>query len=723
MSWFRGLLPANSVKGPNLLWALFLVSFATLYVEIMLIRWVGTEIRIFAFVQNLALIACFLGFGLGCFWCDRRKNLHMGLWAMAALVLLTHAPIRLWQTLLFNLSNLLSLSPDAALWGYTWEMDLGSRIILFIVSVVVMGAILLLLVAAMLPLGQWVGYYLNKAEHPVTAYSVNLLGSVAGLWAFAGMAFLWLSPEYWIVVAFLAFLVIRRPEGRTVVLAVVLLAGCLVILRLAATGPDQVYWSPYQKLSVQTLGSQEYRVLVNNTSYMTIANRTPEFLAQDPELAGEFRALNSYDTPFRFVERKDRVLIVGAGAGNDAAAALRNGASRVDAVEIDPVIRHLGQSLHPEDPYGSDRVRTVINDARAFMRQTKEQYDVILFGLLDSHTQFSNHSNMRLDNFVYTEESFREALRLLKDSGVLIVKFEVRPPWTWMGDRFYSMIERLFGRPPVVFYAPPQANMASATVFIASKDSAMWERAEQPELKSLVEQNPPKFAIPVGDNPPPPTTDDWPYVYHRGRSIPRTYYTVSLILLAIAAFLVRRVFEPRRVSTWHFFFLGAGFLLLETQLISRLALYFGTTWIVNCVAISAILLMLVLANVYVTRWPPGRLGPFYIPLVVSLVAVYFVPWQAFPFSARTIGVILAGAYSVPVFFAGVIFTESFRRSEVRSGAFGANILGSVAGGLAQNVSFIVGLNALLLLAAACYGTTALLGLLGTRTAPGQEAAV
>ncbi|HEV2386243.1 MAG TPA: hypothetical protein VGS20_03210, partial [Candidatus Acidoferrales bacterium] len=49
------------------LWPLFLVSFASLYIEVMLIRWMGTEVGVFAYFQNLTLIACFLGFGLGCY--------------------------------------------------------------------------------------------------------------------------------------------------------------------------------------------------------------------------------------------------------------------------------------------------------------------------------------------------------------------------------------------------------------------------------------------------------------------------------------------------------------------------------------------------------------------------------------------------------------------------------------------------------------------------------
>jgi len=65
--------------------------------------------------------------------------------------------------------------------------------------------------------------------------------------------------------------------------------------------------------------------------------------------------------------------------------------------------------------------------------------------------------------------------------------------------------------------------------------------------------------------------------------------------------------------------------------------------------------------------------------------------------------LLGAAYSLPLFFAGIIFTESFRRARGASECLGANILGAVAGGLAQNLSFIFGLKALLLSAAVSYG--------------------
>jgi hypothetical protein len=288
-----------------------------------------------------------------------------------------------------------------------------------------------------------------------------------------------------------------------------------------------------------------------------------------------------------------------------------------------------------------------------------------------------------------------------------------------MGQRFNAMLHDIFGRTPVVFYAYGLGHMASATVFIESNDSDLWNRAPQPELAQILKRGPAPFSVQL-DGAPPPTTDDWPYVYHRSHSIPRTYLTVSLVLLAISLVLVRGVLKPREAATWQFFFLGAGFLLLETQMISRLALYFGTTWMVNCVALSAILLVLVLANWYVSRRNSSgrnvsaaglnRLAPEYGLLIFFLLANYFFPWHQLPYAAATVGILLSIAYAVPVFFAGVIFTQSFRRHVEKSGAMGANIVGAVGGGLAQNLSFIFGMKALLIFAALFYLAAAVFGI-------------
>lgn len=710
--WFTSAPRLQPLPGTSFAWPLFLASFATLYVEIMMIRWIGTEVRIFAYMQNLALICCFLGFGLGCYWAERGKNILNSLASVSALVALVLAPIPTWQMFLVHLSNQLSISPDAAQWGSLYAHPKATLTLFVIASILAVAVFLLLLVLAMVPLGQWVGHFLDAAPNPIQAYTINLLGSLAGMWVFASFSFFGLSVGYWFALGFVVILFIQ-PSLRLAVAAAILLSLSLVLIHGVGLVPPQTYWSPYQKLVLTSLGDQQYRIDVNNTGYMSIYNLTSEFLARNPSLDARFRDESSYDAPFRFAASRDRVLIVGAGAGNDAAAALRNGAKQVDAVEIDPVIYELGKRLHPEHPYDSPNVRVILNDARAYLRRATPGYDVILFGLLDSHTQFSDYSNMRIDNYVYTEESFREARHLLSPTGVLIVKFEVREPWTWMGRRFYAALTGVFNRAPVVFRAPPIGALTSATVFIDSDDPGLWARASDPDLASLVSRHPPNFELTATDAPLTPT-DDWPYLYHRSRSIPRTYLIVSAILLLMTVVLAGKTLEMRHGSTWYFFLLGAGFLLLETQMVSRLALYFGTTWRVNCFVLSGILAVLVLANFAVARRRPSGLLPHYLALIASLVAIYFFPWQGLSYSARGVGTLLGLAYLIPIFLAGIIFTESFRRTPRKAAAFGANIVGAVAGGLAQNVSFIVGMNALLILAALFYAAAVLVTTLGQK---------
>jgi len=143
---------------------------------------------------------------------------------------------------------------------------------------------------------------------------------------------------------------------------------------------------------------------------------------------------------------------------------------------------------------------------------------------------------------------------------------------------------------------------------------------------------------------------------------------------------------------------------------------------VNCVALTAILVTLVTANVCVERLRPRRLGPFYALLLAGLGANYVFPWESLTYGARTVGVLLSLAYAVPVFFAGVIFTASFQAAAQKSSAFAANIVGAVAGGLAQNLSFITGMKMLLVVAAVFYASAATCGWLLPRQAESGPAA-
>jgi hypothetical protein len=151
------------------------------------------------------------------------------------------------------------------------------------------------------------------------------------------------------------------------------------------------------------------------------------------------------------------------------------------------------------------------------------------------------------------------------------------------------------------------------------------------------------------------------------------------------------------------FFLGAGFMLLETKGVVHMALLFGSTWTVNSVVFAAILVMILAANLFVVRWKPDRLAPYYALLVAALLVNALVPMDVF-LSLPPVWRTLASCTVVflPVFFAGVVFASLFRRSRQPGVDFGSNVAGIVLGGLSEQLSLVLGFSQLLLVAVAFY---------------------
>jgi spermidine synthase len=675
---------------------LLLASFLTLFAELAFIRWIAVEVRVFAYFKNLALLLCFVGFGLGCALARRSVRWLIALESFLGLLLIIRIPLQNAR-FLEGLSQSLGGATDVEIWatGLTWNWTQ------FLLGALVAGVLFLLIVWIFIPLGQTISRQMDLAPSPLSAYSWNLLGSLIGILAFLGVGRIMLPPWLWLGVVLVGFSLLQT-KSRDRALSMTLLFP-LILLLINPSSPDHFsFWTPYQQIEYSRFytGDGEFgkgEIRVNHTGYQTIINLSQAFLTRHPRLLKENEDENPYNLPFRFAKASPNVLIVGSGAGNDVAGAVRHN-STVDAVEIDPAIRSLGVREHPEHPYDSPQVTTYLTDARAFLKRTTKSYDLILFGLLDSHTQFSDYSNMRLDNFVYTEESFQEAKAHLKPDGVVFIKFQVDRPW--MSRRLADMLQHTFGKPPLAFFAQSSYSV-SATCFAISPSARVEEAlAADPRLADFVTQR----KVTLQETPVPPTTDDWPYLYQQGRWIPRTYFGVGLIVVVLTIILYLQIPEARQTMPSLFFFgMGAGFLLLETQVISRLALYFGTTWQVNGIVISAMLITLLLANVVVQYWSAFLKRSWLLPvLVASLVAVYLLPAASLPQNPTTAGTLMALAFSVPVFFAGLLFGSEFQKTLSPSSALGANILGAVVGGLFENLSLLMGMRALLLITIAFY---------------------
>jgi hypothetical protein len=95
---------------------LFLVSVLILFLELALIRWVGTEIRIFAYLGNLILVVCFFGVGLGCYRSAEQVSWVRMSTNLLVLVALVANPFHI-KMLDFNIvTYLLSGFEDAPIW-------------------------------------------------------------------------------------------------------------------------------------------------------------------------------------------------------------------------------------------------------------------------------------------------------------------------------------------------------------------------------------------------------------------------------------------------------------------------------------------------------------------------------------------------------------------------------------------------------------------------------
>jgi len=114
--------------------------------------------------------------------------------------------------------------------------------------------------------------------------------------------------------------------------------------------------------------------------------------------------------------------------------------------------------------------------------------------------------------------------------------------------------------------------------------------------------------------------------------------------------------------------------------------------------------------VFVLAVKPARLWPYYALLFAALAVNILVPMSAFlalPGSQKVVASCVV--IFVPIFFAGIVFGVSFRRSARPDVDFGSNIAGAMLGGLAESLSLVIGFNYLLVVALIFYVLSAALG--------------
>ncbi|MFD7258808.1 spermidine synthase [Streptomyces sp. NPDC059874] len=630
-------------------WKLLLASATMLFVELALIRWAGANVVHLSYFSNFILLGSFLGIGLG-FLIPAARGQWLKRWApipLAVLVVLVRE--------------------------YPVQVRQNSSEVLFFTSVKVTGlpewvtlpAIFLLTAVIMTAIGKITADYFRLLP-PLDAYRYDLLGGLTGSVCFALLSWLRAPSVVWGLLAAAALLILggRRNILRYGIPLTAMVAALFVESTTAGSS-----WSPYYKIqlfnpsiSVNGIPHQAmaplHVLLEENSNYRQAYDQTPA-------------------NPHK------RVLVIGAGNGNDVAVALAYGAERVDAVEIDPRLQQIGAQLHPAKPYDDPRVHVHINDGRAFLERTHTRYDLVVLALPDSLTLVSGASNLRLESYLFTRQAFEAAREHLAPNGAFVMYNYYRT--SWLVDRFAGSLNDVYGHAPCM------------TTF--GQNAAVLMAGMTPADQSCKQTWQPSGAVPAA------ASDDHPFPYLLHRNIPTLYLGVLGAILLVSLLSVRltgvRIRSTLRYTDM--FLLGAAFMLLETKNVINFALYFGTTWLVNALVFIGVLLA-VLAGVEVRRRLPRVNQPLLQVLLLATLAVaWLVPAHAvlsLPFALR-LAAAIALAFA-PVFYANLIFSDRLALAPDPTSAFGANLLGALTGGALEYLALVTGYQALLLVVALLY---------------------
>jgi SAM-dependent methyltransferase len=718
--------PVNRLSRRREGFDLFLVGFLVLFLELACIRWFSAYVIFLQFFTNVILIACFLGMSCGCLAARRRWNwlASFPFIALAAVMaaLVMFVVYHFWGGVAVDVGH--QSLPQEVFFGTEYRNPDAAQ---FLVPIESIAAIFFIMIALLfVGLGQVLGRAFDAYPNRILGYSLNIGGSLVGILAFSTLSFVQVPPVVWFLIscAGIAYLL---HQGKTLWVAHILALATLLII--IAVPLDWLYpnhktrWSPYYlidrvqgtgAITVNTIGHQRMLPFETGGSAYSLIHLLEQ---------------HSGGSPFQ------DALIIGAGSGNDIAHALQFSVKRIDAVEIDPVIQDIGSRYHPNRPYHDKRVVRYLDDGRHFLRITDRQYDLVVYALLDSLILHSGYANIRLESYLFTEQAFEDIRRVLRPNGVFVAYNYYRQGW--IVQRVTTMAKQVFGCDPIVLGLPHAESLKSSEragfMIIIAGCNPRIAAAFQEHGTFWLHETPPEnltvngFTVELGSAPIEqrrkweriaPTTlihdseassqltsDDWPFLYIKGKFIPDLTVR-SMIVLGIIGLAMVYLFMPKSRLRFdgRMFFLGAAFMLLETKAVVQMALLFGSTWLINSAVFFTVLVLILLANLYVRKVPSVRLDLCYAALFIFLAATVLIPFDVFLSGGIIWRYIVPCVLALgPMLFAGMIFTRLFRDETDPDQALGSNIAGSVVGGLSEAFSTLLGFRYLLILAICFYG--------------------
>jgi hypothetical protein len=187
-------------------------------------------------------------------------------------------------------------------------------------------------------------------------------------------------------------------------------------------------WNAISRVEVDTQGKGK-AIVIDADASTYLMNVDPKhwqgpwetnLMSAPPALANVLRPRGDY-------------AIIGPGGGVDVLRAVGNGSPSVTGIEINPIIantimgdRYADYTFHL---YQQPEVHIHVTDGRSFVRNAKQQFDVVQMTLVDTWASTAAGAFALSENSLYTVEAFREYFEHLKPDGMIaITRWEFQQP-------------------------------------------------------------------------------------------------------------------------------------------------------------------------------------------------------------------------------------------------------------------------------------------------------
>ncbi len=436
-------------------------------------------------------------------------------------------------------------------------------------------------------------------------------------------------------------------------------------------------WNSFSRVTVTRTPDPDRLILYIDADAATIIHKDASNLARHAEERDRIESL-AYQTG-----RRDKVLVIGPGAGVDVIVARLHGARDVTAVEVNPLVARDVMSSEPflsfsGRLYQQPGVRLVVDEGRSFLRRSRERYDLVLGTMVDTWAATAAGAFALTENNLYTRQAFRDYLERLAPGGVLsLTRWYQTPPdqllrlvslgRVALGERGVKDARQHF----IVVRGKPEGGqpLATSTVLLKAEPFAPEEveralrfveragfevlyapgtPADNDVARLVAAEDPEAFwkAFPSDVSPP---TDDRPFFFQSarpGQVLSRRWSrgewrrtnlgtlvlfgVVAISVLVVALFVLGPLFLARqRIAAsrgrlpflLYFAALGTGFIVVEVVLVQKCVLFLGHPVYALTVVLFALLLWSALGSRVAGRFSEQGLAGTLRSILLAVAAL------------------------------------------------------------------------------------------------------